>query len=261
MRFPIIPTICSIGFAILRTEPAAMDGKISLFHANREGYRYASADSAAVKYPAGDYFAVICADSGCVLEPAKVAHKKEKVLGYDLNDPNGDVIRVGKYAKSLFLIRGLPGLAPGALRTIYFNRRFQDSILTADPDSSRSASKTLMWDGQETMIYGAWAGGQRGDPDESADFLWKIKSPTYARTIAKIEFTPPLSDEAALGIGSFLLWAGDIDGDGKADFLVRPQARLDYLEMSLFLSGQIKAGSPWRAAARFYWWDPSNPGC
>ena len=250
-----------IALAILQTWPAARESRISIFHANREGYPYASTDSAAIKYPAGDYLAVICGDSGCVLKPATVAHKKELVIGYDLKDPNGDMIRVERYEKSLFLIRGLPGLAPGALRTFFFNRRFQDSTDTASLDMSRSVAKTLSVDGQETRIYGAWAGGRRGDPNRSADFIWKIRSPTYERTLARIEFEPALGDELMLGIENFLLWAGDIDGDGKADFLVRPQGRSDYLEMSLFLSGQIKAGAAWRAAARFYWWDPGNPGC
>ncbi len=58
-----------------------------------------------------------------------------------------------------------------------------------------------------------------------------------------------------------LVWAGDLDGDGRLDLLLRPQPRPDYVELRLLLGRDRPAAGEWPAAAQFYWWDPANPGC
>ena len=59
-----------------------------------------------------------------------------------------------------------------------------------------------------------------------------------------------------------LMWAGDMDLDGKMDYLFNFSAmpKSGQKNLQLFLSTHA-TGSTWKPAATFSYWDPNNPGC
>lgn len=57
----------------------------------------------------------------------------------------------------------------------------------------------------------------------------------------------------------FLIWAGDLDGDGKPDLLMN---FTDYFwDTVLFLSSLAKPGELVGVAGRFHYSPPDSPGC
>lgn len=64
-----------------------------------------------------------------------------------------------------------------------------------------------------------------------------------------------------IDLDDLLVWAGDIDGDGRPDLLLRPQDGNTQFELALFLSTTLKPGQPWRRSGRFSWGNPNSAGC
>lgn len=60
-----------------------------------------------------------------------------------------------------------------------------------------------------------------------------------------------------------LLWAGDLDGNGKLDLLFNfcLRAAEKCIDSKLFLSSFAKKDELVDQAGEYYYWDPSNPGC
>ncbi|MCH8617761.1 hypothetical protein [Undibacterium sp. TS12] len=58
---------------------------------------------------------------------------------------------------------------------------------------------------------------------------------------------------------SFLMWIGDIDGDGKVDLLINPTAY--FWNTSMYLSSLAKNGQLVGNAGNFYFSPPDSPGC
>ena len=233
---------------------------IWLLHASAAGYPIDDTST-----PAGGYLAVTCDKGACALVPTQVTFANRDVQTHGGTE-SLPVMHADLKTHALFLVQGVPGLAAGPVKTWYVNERF----LAADDPASmaparRKLERTLSVDGENVTVDGHWLQGQ--DPSCSGagcgtrQLAWKVRLGETERTLAALWPDGMVGEDGMLGVDDVLIWVGDLDGDGKPDFVIRPQARPDYLELSLFLSTRLQVGKPWRAAAHFYYWDPRNAGC
>ncbi len=238
-------------------EPAAA---IALVHAGATGY---AVDAAT--YPAGRYLAVTCEKSACALVPAQVSIGPRDVATHD-GPESLPVLQSDLKTHALFLVQGVPGLAAGPVQTWYVNERF---LAAPDPaamaPARRRLDRTVPIAGDTVQVSGHWLEGV--DPECSGPgcptraLAWKVRFGPTERTLATLWPDAIVGEQGMLGVDDVLVWVGDLDGDGQPDFVIRPQARPDFLALSLFLSTQLRVGHPWHPAAKFYYWDPANPGC
>lgn len=245
--------------AMLPLQSLAADDAIHLVHSRAEGYPF----EAIAPFPSGDYFALRC-EKGCTLVKTAVQVKPATIASHE-GPQKGFMAKSVKWAPSLFLLRGLPNLKEGPVTTWYFNKRFQQS---PDEVSEKALvapqERSIDIDGKPLLVSGLLSKHKedycKADVpcDTYTQVRWRLRFGDIERSLAVVrdtEFGSPIP------IDDFLVWAGDLDGDGKPDLVVRPQDRADYLEMSLFLSSALIPGKPWKASAKFYFWDPANPGC
>ena len=234
--------------------------RIAIVHSNAQGY---AIDGEA--YPAGSYLAVTCDRGACTLVPTQVTIANRTVDGYD-GPASMPVLHADLKTHALFLVQGVPGLAAGPLKTWYVNERFLAAadVLALAP-VRRRLDKSVSADGGTVSFNGHWLATQEpgceGIACATREIAWKVRFGETERTLATVSPDGIVGEDGLLGVDDVLVWVGDLDGDGKPDFVIRPQARPDYLQLSLFLSSQLQVGKPWRAAAQFYYWDPANPGC
>lgn len=241
--------------------PAHAADSVHLIHGKPSGYPFYEHT---IAFPAGDYFALHCAQT-CELKKNRVYIRRQTIKTTE-GPAQGVVARSSAAPPSLFMVRGLPGLKEGPVQTWYYNRRFQGG----QPVSERAwdASQVRRFDigGRPLTVTGAWSTlpDQSCATDASCPLTvrvdWKVRFGAIERTLAVTESSIPELGTPLL-LDDFVVWIGDIDGDGKPDLVVRPQERRDELGMQLFLSTELVSGKPWRPAARFYYWDPAQYGC
>jgi len=245
--------------AMLPLQSLAADDTLHLVHSRAEGYPF----EALAPFPSGDYFALRC-EKSCALVKTAIQVKPATIATHE-GPQKGFMATSLKWAPSLFLLRGLPNLKEGPVTTWYFNKRFQQTPDAAsDKELVAPQERSIDIDGKPLLVSGLVTQHKEEGCGEEAQcnafphVRWRVRFGDLERTIAKLE-----GNELGIPIpiDDFLVWAGDIDGDGKPDLVVRPQSRPDYLEMSLFLSSTLVPGKPWKASAQFYFWDPTNAGC
>ena len=206
----------------------------------------------------GPYFSLQPSANDFSLIQVNVESIPTVVRGYDHDGP-GNRIRCDA-KKSILLVRGIPGVKEGKVKTWYWNG-FSSSKLKGK--IGRSFTMGLKCDNERYIIKGEWKvpGSNSGDGEA---LQWKIQLGRQSWELDLIS-SWYLGRDEVLAVEEYLVWVGDLDGDGKPDFLVRPQGRHEsphqYLELSLYLSSQRKARSPWKPASKFYFWDPAMAGC
>ena len=254
------PTILFLFAAACSRPSFGTENAITILHATAQGYLFESRPD----FPAGEYLALRCSDS-CALTKTTLVIKKEKVATHE-GEIDGYVARTTKNHANLFLIRGLRKLVEGPVKTWYSPPRILGAVTVGQHNLTMTNRQELSVDidGALLTILGSvsWMMDRSCAADEPCpkfpQVRWRFRYSGVERTLgthAGSELGEPL------GIQDYVVWIGDLDGDGKPDLMVRPQDRADYLELALYLSGALTPGTPWRPASRFYWWDPANPGC
>lgn len=262
VRFCSILVLASCAFIVTTATTASAADKIHLVHHDPANYPQGYPFVGKAPFPAGRYFALHC-DPDCVFDAVDLRLKKSMVATTEDREPG--VLSVVRGARRpAFLLRGLPGLKAGPVKTWYVNRRFLDSKGDeAEAEASGRHERRFDIDGRPLVLTGLYS-QVKEEPCTGADCpttmraVWRLRFGEIERTIATLN-----GDAIAgpLGPDDFVVWIGDLDGDGRPDLVARTSNRGDSMDLSLFLSSALEVGKPWRPSAAFSFWDPENPGC
>jgi hypothetical protein len=229
----------------------------TLLHLRAEGYAFDSGADAPPA-PAGAYLALACDGSSCRLMPVEARWTWEPIEAYG-GATEGWLLRGSTPAGTLALLRGFDALHAGPVTTEYVNPRFPEvaaqDALDPPPQAWAAAGvqRQLRFALDDPTPDGCLSGGCFG--------RWTLEGDGAPVVVARADGDAIYGATGMLAPADALVWAGDLDGDGRLDLLLRPQPRPDYLELHLLLGRDRPAAGDWPAAARFSWWDPANAGC
>lgn len=170
----------------------------------------------------------------------RVRHVTDDVMDHGTQKKTGKQVSVDSPREPLFLVRGAEMLHPGPVITIFSEKH----------NFERSLEKVPL-----TMKLG------------SASYVLKVMSPDKHAELCR-ENVFPRNAQLVLGSGTssqvlytldacgnepywYLLWAGDLDRDGKLDLYVSVTQHYDVAQRKLFLSSQARRGKLVREVASF----------
>lgn len=158
------------------------------------------------------------------------------------NEKSGKQVSVDQPVEPLFLIRGLEGLKRGRVKTVFSGNKF----------FFPSESMSLKFD--ERDYYSLAAFGLAADRGVARPFDMIIYN--YKIMISHIPWTKSQVvasfDIIALDGTPTLLWAGDLDKDGKLDLLMDLTDHYNVSAYTLFLSSMAEEGALLRKVAVFH---------
>jgi hypothetical protein len=254
-----LPTFAAL-LAVLVPAAAAAEAA-ALLHLRAEGYAFVADVEGPPPAPAGDYLALACDGARCRLAPARADWSAGTVDSYEGAAP-GFVLRGSAPAAALALLRGIDGLREGPVATEYVHPRLIEIDLNEGGDAAEPppldwtagvAARRLRLAIDDPTPDGCISGG--------CFARWILEGVGAPVEVARADADPIYGRAGILPPADALIWAGDLDGDGRLDLLLRPQPRPDYLELRLLLGRDRNAAGEWPAAAQFYWWDPARAGC
>ena len=181
------------------------------------------------RYRAGnDWLALACGKSECRLEPARLAVRNEQWQGhYDEEPTDGQKLTfsrqtpgAGRVLAWFRLNKEVPWLRAGPVATYPKKRAASQGTLemAVDLPDGREATLVPLFDrNKDTSLLQLRVPGGR-------QLLGEIRSCSHV-------------------VSNYLVWAGDIDGDGKPDYLINFTDDWGYREASkLYLGGQAGPG-------------------
>jgi hypothetical protein len=242
------------------TAVARADDGAVLIQASPAGHPYVLYE-ATVPAPAGEYWALACAGARCRLEAASAHWAPDTVATHEEPEAPAQRLYTVAPADALVLVRGVPGLAAGPVRTDYVNPMFPatrpaEDMTASFPDLAWRAGARPLRVRLEWLDRGEWC------DEKQCAARWMLEGDGAPVALARADVDPIWERPGMLAPVDFLVWSGDLDGDGLTDHLVRPQARPDYMELRLLLGRERPVdGSDWPVGGSFYWWDPANAGC
>jgi hypothetical protein len=259
MRGQACCALAVLGLGMSGAGRAADEGAL-LIQALPAGHPYVLYD-ATVPAPAGEYWALACAGRRCRLEPAHAHWAPDTVATHEEPEAPAQRLYTVAPADAIVLVRGVPGLAAGSVRTDYVNPMFPatrptDETTSAFPDLTWRAGARALRLRIEWLDHGEWC------TEAPCAAQWVLEGDGAPVVLARADIDAIYGQPGVLAPVDFLVWSGDLDGDGLTDHLVRPQPRPDYMELRLLLGRDRPVdGSEWPIGGSFYWWDPTNPGC
>ncbi len=150
-----------------------------------------------------------------------VVSKRDALMGVGRNE-----VQTDQPTEPLFLVRGLEELRPGKVETIIPKGEF---LYPGQRTSFRSGG----------IYYSLGAAGEATDRYLYSIVIEKYKlilsSSQLKRSQTLLEFDIAL-DNAVPGV----LWAGDLDRDGKVDLFMEQNRHYAYIDYGLFLSSAAK---------------------
>jgi len=235
-----------------------------LLHVREEGYAFVDGLETS-PLPADGWLALVCVDSACHLAPARAWVERATVETHD-GTVDGEVLRGDAPPGTLALLRGLAGVQAGPVATEWINPRFPDfSAGDWTGEHGDAAPPALAWPAMDGGPRRLSLAIEAATPEAcfSGECIarWLLDGDGEPVVLSHTAGDPVFGRAGLLAPADALVWAGDLDGDGRLDLLLRPQPRPDYLDLRVLLGRDRPATGEWPASLQFYWWDPSNPGC
>lgn len=178
---------------------------------------------------------------GSSLIPSTVQVKR---IVDEVNDPpksgqmTGKEVSVDQKNKPVFLIKSVGMMKPGAVVTVYKGGQDLPHALTEKSVVNLKLGQTNY---QLKIVSHLRSSGERVVPP-GAELIFT--SDSRSQTLYKL-------NDLADGINWYLLWAGDVDGDGKLDLYLSLSDNENVTEHRLFLSHQARAGQLAQQVAKF----------
>lgn len=228
--------------------------RITIVPERKEPYYYTAREYARRGPPGGNYFALLCSDSSCRLDTVRVdTEGTDSVDTYHSGRIEVRSVRIPTRRGLRMLVRGIPGLARGHVKTWYVNPLWdydQTDLQYRDPPADKERYRgTLSLDsiGTFRMMSRYSFLEQKYDAVQ-----WRVRfgnGPWWDLPVVPGQTTTqPKFASAEL----LVLWIGDLDRDGAPDMFMRPI--LDHSGfIQLFLSGQRRPGRVWESAATFFY--------
>lgn len=178
-----------------------------------------------------DWWGIFKSDDGYVLEPTPVT------VAPDKTDAGFTEVKIPQSTRPLILIHGLDDLLEGRLESVELD-----------------ATDTFLYPGQMRCL--SWqSGDSRADRvclaalGSSIRFDWDSAIFEDYRFVLRKHDRPNIHEQVLTRIGVFaregaphLIWAGDLDRDGKIDLLFDEADREFYSRYTLYLSSAAKDG-------------------
>jgi hypothetical protein len=173
----------------------------------------------AVQGETGDTWLALCHTAkGYELVSTKITILEDSPIG---DIPCANVI-LDCNCSAIFLVYGVPELKPGSINTVF------NGVTRLKP----SQSITLQLTSELKSTYSLSASGS-----EKGEYVRNYKIELFSDQKKQLILT-----QASTSTGIYLLWAGDLDCDGKLDFLIDLNDSECGSEHSLFLSSKAKKG-------------------
>lgn len=198
----------------------------------------------------GPWLSLECAGSECRIEERAIRATPITVEPHDGDPVPGQRIEVVAPVAPLFVLRGVAGVRVGKVTT-YYHAAPPAIPPPPGPFGSRSIRVATPM-GPVDIVPMKGKGGVRIR-------LFQGKESQVLGTIPE----DGIVGTAGIAKGAGLLrWAGDMDGDGRPDFLMSLNDRVgERSQYTLFLSGKAKKGTLVGVGVECSYWPPENPGC
>ncbi len=190
-------------------------------------------------YPSEDGFELIRSE-------ISVEQVFDPIMDADDSAGTGKKISVDYPTEPLFLVKGLENLIEGMVKTAFSGRRFI------------YPGETLSFEFEERDYYAMAAFGEVADAGIARPFHFKYRDYQIKFSHTPWANTQLIASFAGLSIdrSPALLWAGDLDRDGKLDLLMDLTYHYNVTLYSLFLSSAAEGDKLVKLVSQF-----RNTGC
>ena len=191
------------------------------------------------------WWSLFVTDDGFELLPTTITVNtvRDGILDVEGDELTGKEIVIDNDAMSMFLVKGPDFLTSGTVKTVFAGSVTIPGNL---PQQDRLSSLSVVLNADEASKIPIHYRFQLTEVD-LADTLQTILTFSDDGEGKKQEYR---LDNCCDWIGPSLLWAGDLDRDGKLDFLLDTSRHYNVFEPTLFLSSLARDGEIARPVAR-----------